>query len=116
MAGAASRLGRELQTIRHCHAPRAAGRRSRRPLRGGTGVLSDALPRPPFGHDRPAHALHRRCCAADWGLPRTCWGLDGPAAFRAIGTDAWFGGGVRGWLHEMERLKKAFAEDPSARK
>ena len=98
LARAASRLGRELQTSRHCQTPGAAGRRSGRPLRRRAGRLSDALSRPPFGHDRPAHALHRRCRAADRGFPRPCWRLDGPAALRAAGPDARFGGGVRGWL------------------
>ena len=91
LARAASRLGRELQTGSRCETPRVAGRRSGRPLRRRAGRLSDTLSRPPFVHDRAAHALHRWCRAADLGFSGPCWRLDGSAALGSVGTDARLG-------------------------
>ena len=53
--------------------------------------LSDTLSRPPFVHDRAAHALHRWCRAADLGFSGPRWRLDGFAALGSAGTDARLG-------------------------
>ena len=48
-------------------------------VRRGARRLPDALPRPPRGDDRPAHALHGRGDDPDRGLPRPRRSLDRPA-------------------------------------
>ena len=76
------------------HAPGTAGGRSGQPVRCRTGGLPDALPRPPRGHDRAAHALHRRRPAADRRLPGPGGRLDRPGACRTAGPAARLGRGV----------------------
>ena len=58
------------------------------PLRPGAGRVPDALPRPPRGDDRAAHALHRLGGRPDRGLPGARGRLDGRAAGRAARPDA----------------------------
>lgn len=48
-------------------------------------------------------------------LPRASWQLDGPVAVRTVRTDVRLGRGVRGWVRRDRAMKKALAEDQSAR-